>query len=92
LARHPKASYFAAEHATLQVLASQAVNLKKELESRNAELGQLRAKVKELEALTAPAGGGSVQTPPGERAFNELSKTEQEQQLRQAAAELGTFR
>lgn len=92
LSRHPKAAYFAAEHAHLQVMASAAVNLKKQLDTRDAELGQLRAKVKELEALTAPSGGGSVQQQPGERTFNEMSPSEQEQQLQQAAAELGSFR
>lgn len=92
LANHPKARYFAAEMATLQAAAEAGVKVGKLLQAREAEVGRLQARVKELEGLTTPGAGGSVQQQPAAKSFNEMTVAEQAAALQQQAQEMGTFR
>lgn len=92
IAKHPKAIYFAAQQASLAFQAARVPALNKVIEGQKSKLSQMEARVKELEALTSPAGGGTVVRQPAEKSFMEMSAQEQAQHLAQQAREMGTFR
>lgn len=79
---HPKGIYVAARIASLETAAAGVPGMEK-------ELGQLRAKVKELEGLTAPGGPGGATALPGEKSFEQKSESEQLQELTEAAQSMG---
>lgn len=74
---YPVLRYYAAQAAALQTDAARVPELEK-------KLGAAEARVKELEALTAPGGGtGAVQGKTAEVPFEQLSSEAQEAWLRQ---------
>lgn len=78
---NPALRYHAARLVAAELASARVPDLEK-------KLGAAQARVKELEAFTAPGGGvGSVQTP-SNKSFEELSEAEQEAQLRSQAAQL----
>jgi hypothetical protein len=91
LKAHPKGIYLAARIASLETEAASVSNLRAEKAAQEKELGQLRAKVKEYEALTAPGGPGSASQLPGEKTFEQMSESEQFQALAQQAQAVGTM-
>jgi hypothetical protein len=84
LKAHPKGIYLAARLADLETRANGVA-------AKDKELSELRAKVKELEGLTSPGGGGA-QRLPAARAFSDLSDDEQFEQLKREAQEVGNLR
>jgi hypothetical protein len=89
---HPKGIYLAARLASLEAEAASVSTLKAEKASQEKELGQLRAKVKELEALTAVGGPGDAnQRLPENKNFEQMSDSEQFQELSRQAQEVGTL-
>ena len=70
VAKLPGFIYFAAERAALKVAADKVPALDK-------ELGELRTKVKDLEALTNPASGGVARRPQGSKKFEDLDEEAQ---------------
>jgi len=91
LKSHPKGIYVAARIASLEAAAASVSTLKTQNGSQEKELGQLRAKVKELEALTAPGGPGSATHLPGEKSFEQKSDSEQFQELTEQAQRQGVL-
>lgn len=85
LKAHPKGIYLAARLANLEAQASSNAAKDKELET-------LRAKVKELEGLTAPADAGAATALPATRSYEQLSEEEQFAELQQMAQEVGNLR
>jgi len=85
LKKHPKGIYMAARLADLEQRAAG-------VPGKDAELVTLRAKVKELEGLTAPGDPASAVAPAGTQTFEQLSDTEQYDQLNREARELGPLR
>lgn len=83
--RSPKGMYYAARMVAAETAAARVPGLE-------TELGTLRAKVKELEALTAPGGPGSPARLPGDKPFEQQSDGEQLAELNRLANEMGTFR
>lgn len=86
LASHPSSVYYVARMAKLTTEAARVPGLDK-------ELGQLRARVQELEGLATTGGGGAVQ-PAGsgrEASFGELTEAEQMRVLRAQAQGVGTM-
>lgn len=82
----PRALYYGARMVQAETAAARVPGMEK-------ELGELRAKVKELEALTAPnppavPGRGGA----GEQPFNQKSEKEQFADLERQAQEMGTLR
>lgn len=78
---NPALRYHAARLVAAELASARVPDLEK-------KLGAAQARVKELEAFTAPGGGvGSVQTP-SNKSFEDLSEAEQEAQLRSQAAQL----
>ena len=82
---HPKGIYVAARIAALETASASVPAMEK-------ELGQLRAKVKELEGLTAPGGPGGATALPGEKSFDQKSEGEQLQELTETAQAMGPLR
>lgn len=79
---NPAIRYHAIRLAAAELASARVPDMEK-------QLGALQAKVKELEALTAPGGGqGSVQVAQGGKSFDEMSDAEQEASLRSQAAGL----
>ena len=70
VAKLPGFIYFAAERAAYKLSADKVPSLEK-------ELGELRTKVKDLEVLTNPAGGGVVHRSPNAKKFDDLDADEQ---------------
>lgn len=91
LKSHPKGIYVAARIASLEAAAASVSTLKSQNGVQEKELGQLRAKVKELEALTAPGGPGSATVLPGEKSFEQKSDSEQFQELTEQAQRQGVL-
>lgn len=86
LKAHPKGIYLAARLASLEAAAAGVPGME-------TELGKLRAKVKELEILTAPGGGGgSAIQVQGARSFEQMNDTEQLAELEKLAHEQVTLR
>ena len=85
LKQHPKGIYMASRLADLEMRAAG-------VPGKDAELVTLRARVKELEGLTAPGGSTSAVAPAGSQSFEQLSDTEQFDQLNREARELGPLR
>jgi len=85
LKSHPKGIYVAARIASLEAAAAGVAE-------KDKELGTLRARVKELEQLTSPGGGGSAATlPGGEKPFEQKSEDEQFADLERQAIEMGSL-
>jgi len=85
LKSHPKGIYVAARIASLEAAAAGVAE-------KDKELGTLRARVKELEQLTSPGGGGSAATlPGGEKPFEQKSEDEQFADLEREALEMGSL-
>jgi hypothetical protein len=82
VAKLPGFIYYCAERAALKLAADRVPNLEK-------ELGELRTKVKELDALTnpSPRGGGGVQRPKSPKGWDQMSSEEQFDALRQEASQ-----
>jgi hypothetical protein len=91
LKAHPKGIYLAARLASLETEAARVSSLQTEKAAQEKELGQLRAKVKELEGLTAPGGPGSTARLPGEKSFEQMSESEQFQALAREAQDVGVL-
>lgn len=85
IAQHPKGLYYAARLISSESAAARVPVMEK-------ELSQLRAKVKELESLTAPAGDGAAARLSGERSFDQLTDAEQFAQLEREAGQVGMLR
>lgn len=83
--RSPKGMFYAARLVSAETAAARVPEMEK-------ELGALRARVKELEGLTAPAGEGAAQRIPGEKSFQEKSDSEQFAELEEQALAMGTLR
>lgn len=81
--RSPKGMYYAARLVTAEQSAARVPAMEK-------ELGALRARVKELEALTAPGGGGVAQNPNPKAAPK--SDAEEYAELEALAMGMGTLR
>jgi len=84
LKTHPKGIYLAARLADLEARAARA-------DGAENELGQLRARVKELEGLTAPGGEGGAQRLPGAKSFEQMSADEQFTELTRQAQDIGVL-
>lgn len=79
LKAHPKGVYLAARLASLEADADG-------VPAMTAELGKLRARVKELEVLTAPGGGGNTAAQlPGVKTFEQMNDAEQLSELQKMA-------
>lgn len=83
LASHPQIIYYVTQLESAKAAAARVPGMEK-------ELGELRAKVKDYEALTAPGGEGAAQR----QAAGDQPKTEAEEraELGQMAEQVGTFR
>jgi hypothetical protein len=80
VAKLPGIIYFAAERAALKTASARVPGMEK-------ELGELRTKVKDLEALTNPTPSGGVpRVQAGGRSAGSMSEEELYQQLREEAA------
>lgn len=81
-AKLPGFIYFCAERAALKTAADRVPSMEK-------ELGELRTKVKDLEALTNPTPSGGVQRPQtAAKSADDMSDDELYAQLRQEAASM----
>lgn len=78
LARLPGFVYFCAERASLKTAADRVSALEK-------ELGELKPKLAELEALTNPPPGGSGNRLPASKSFEQMTAAEQFDWLKQNA-------
>jgi len=78
LARLPGFVYFCAERASLKTAADRVSGLEK-------ELGELKPKLAELEALTNPPPGGSGNRLPASKSFEQMTAAEQFDWLKQNA-------
>ncbi|SRR5579862_541579 len=83
LASHPQIIYYVTKLEAAQTAAARVPAMEK-------ELGELKAKVKEYEALTAPGGEGAAQRP----AAGDQARTDAEEraELGQMAEQVGTIR
>ena len=88
---HPKGIYVAARIASLEAQAAESKALKDTVAAKDKELETLRAKVTELEGLTAPGGGNGRTALPGAKSFEDMSDEEQLQVLTRQAAEMGVL-
>jgi hypothetical protein len=86
---HPKGIYVAARIAGLEADLHKAKADAAGLPKKDAELTRLTARVKELEALTAPGGEGGAQHLLGAKSFEQLSDSEQFAVLESQAREVG---
>lgn len=91
LKQHPKGIYLAARLANLEAEVTRGQTASASVVAKDKELGQLKAKVKELEALTAPGGGDGVSRLPAGRTFEQMSSDEQFAELERQAMEVGTL-
>ena len=81
LAKLPDLVYYCARIAAAESAANRVPALTK-------ELGELRTKVKDLEVLTNPVGGGSAATAPrGAKSWDSMSSEEQFESLRAEASQ-----
>lgn len=88
---HPKGIYVAARIANLEAQAAQSKTLKETVAARDKELSALKAKITELEGLTAPGGGNGVTRLPAGKPFEQMSGEEQLAELERDARELGAL-
>ena len=82
VAKLPGIIYFAAERAALKTASARVPVMEK-------ELGELRTKVKDLEALTNPTPGGAVQRPPTQSSGAKQDLDAEFAELKEMAATLG---
>lgn len=82
---HPKGIYLAAKLASLELRSDR-------LSAVERELQQAKARVKELEGLTAPGDGGSGAAVQRAKSWDQMSDSEQFAQLEREASELGALR
>jgi hypothetical protein len=82
VAKLPGIIYFAAERAALKTASARVPDMEK-------ELGELRTKVKDLEALTNPTPGGAVQRPPAKTGGAKQDLDAEFAELKEMAAALG---
>ena len=76
--RDPKAIYFVTKLTAAEATAARVPAMEK-------ELGQMKARVKELEALTSPGDAGQPARLPGQIPFDQRSREEQFAELEQMA-------
>lgn len=88
---HPKGIYVAARIANLEAQAAESQALKETVAARDKELTALKARVTELEAITAPGGGNGRTALPGAKTFEQMDSNEQLQQLEREAREMGVL-
>ena len=92
LKTHPKGIYLAARIASLEAQGTQAAALKVTVATRDTELVKANARIKELEALTAPGNDNGVTRLPSGREFSQMNPAEQLADLQRAAEEVGSIR
>jgi hypothetical protein len=85
LKAHPKGIYMAARLATLEAAAAGVAD-------KDKELGQLRARVKELEELTTSSPPGGAAQLPAEKPFEQKDAASQLKELEEQAVAMGTLR
>lgn len=88
---HPKGIYVAARIASLENEAAKYKADAEALPKKDEELKQLKARVQELEALTAPGGEGGAQHLPGAKTFEQMSEAEQFAALQDQARQVGVL-
>lgn len=86
---NPRGIYLASRIASLEGQAAERDALKTSVTAKDKEIETLKARVTELESITAPGGGHGRTAMPGARTFDQLSDAEQLQQLEREAAEVG---
>jgi hypothetical protein len=91
LKAHPKGIYLAARLASLEAEAAQGKTQAVRVSELEKELGLAKARVQELEGLTAPGGPGSAPSLGGAKSFEQMSDAEQFAELSRHAQEVGTL-
>lgn len=78
----PRGPYMLAKMVKLESDASRLPGLTQEVQAKTTEIENLNKRVKELEALVTPGGGGPVDLSQTDRAFEDLSVEEMGQEVR----------
>jgi hypothetical protein len=91
LERHPKGIYLAARIAQLEAKAGESQALTTKVAESDKALKTAQARIKELEQLSAPGDGQANNRLPGRKNFEQMSDTEQFQELERQAQEVGAL-
>lgn len=78
----PRGPYMLAKMVKLEADASRLPGLTQEVQTKTTEIENLNKRVKELEALVAPGGGGPVDLNQTDRAFEDLPLDEMQREVR----------
>jgi hypothetical protein len=91
LKQHPKGIYLAARIAHLEAESGKGATAAARASELEKNLGLAQARIKELEALTAPGGPGNAAHLSGARSFEQMSEDQQFAELAREAQEVGVL-
>jgi hypothetical protein len=91
LKQHPKGIYLAARIAHLEAESGKGATAAARASELETNLGLAQARIKELEALTAPGGPGNAAHLSGAKSFEQMSDDEQFAELAREAQEVGVL-
>ena len=90
LGKFPGLIYYCAEYAALKTAADRVSVLEKSVSDKDKELGELKTKLTEADALLNPSpSGGAARLPKGQKARSEMTLQEEMAALQAEAAQMG---